>query len=57
MKDVKAVFRNLEKMLRQAAWFEDGWEIFNRGSDRQLYEFNWYNANSSGSLNVQSTKP
>jgi hypothetical protein len=40
MKDVKAVFRNLEKMLRQAAWFEDGWEIFNRGSYLQLYKSN-----------------
>jgi len=48
MKDVKAVFRNLEKMLRQAAWFEDGWEIFNRGSYMQLYKSNWYNANQGG---------
>jgi hypothetical protein len=48
MKDVKAVFRNLEKMLRQAAWFEDGWEIFNRGSYLQLYKSNWYNANQGG---------
>ncbi|CAH7122226.1 hypothetical protein VCHA50P415_20439 [Vibrio chagasii] len=31
MKDVKGVFRNLEKMLRKANWFEDGWEIYNRG--------------------------
>ena len=48
MKDVKAVFRNLEKMLRQSAWFEDGWEIFNRGSYMQLYKSNWYNANQGG---------
>lgn len=48
MKDVKAVFRNLEKMLRQAAWFEDGWEMFNRGSYMQLYKSNWYNANQGG---------
>ena len=48
MKDVKAVFRNLERMLRQAAWFEDGWEIFNRGSYMQLYKSNWYNANQGG---------
>jgi len=48
LKDVKAVFRNLETMLRQATWFEDGWEIFNRGSYMQLYKSNWHNANQGG---------
>lgn len=48
MKDVKAVFRNLEKMLRQSAWFDDGWEIYNRGAYMQLYKSNWHNANQGG---------
>lgn len=48
MKDVKAVFRNLEKMLRQSAWFDDDWEIYNRGAYMQLYKSNWYNANQGG---------
>lgn len=48
MKDVKAVFRNLEKMLRQSVWFKDGWEIYNRGPYMQLYKSNWHNANQGG---------
>jgi hypothetical protein len=47
MKDVKGVFRNLEKMLQQASWFEDGWEIYNRGNYLQLYKENWFNHNQS----------
>ncbi|CDT90123.1 conserved hypothetical protein [Vibrio coralliirubri] len=48
MKDVKGVFRNLEKMLRKANWFEDGWEIYNRGEYLQLYKENWFNQNQGG---------
>ncbi|MCE2950214.1 MAG: hypothetical protein ACK515_10585 [bacterium] len=48
MKDVKAVFRNVETMLRQTTWFEHGWEIFNRGAYMQLYKSNWYNASQGG---------
>ncbi|WP_295893662.1 hypothetical protein [uncultured Vibrio sp.] len=48
MKDVKGVFRNLEKMLRQASWFDDGWEIYNRGNYMQLYKQSWSNHNQGG---------
>ncbi|MFD2177093.1 hypothetical protein [Veronia pacifica] len=48
MKDIKAIFRNLEKMLTQASWFEDGWEIYNRGPYLQLYKENWHNQNQGG---------
>ncbi|AQW60410.1 hypothetical protein [Vibrio owensii] len=48
MKDVKGVFRNLEKMLQNANWFEDGWEIYNRGEYLQLYKQNWFNENQGG---------
>ncbi|AIW19078.1 hypothetical protein F0267_21485 [Vibrio coralliilyticus] len=48
MKDVKGVFRNLEKMLQQASWFDDGWEIYNRGNYLQLYKENWFNHNQGG---------
>ncbi len=48
MKDVKSVFRNLEKKLRQAPWFEDDWEIYNRGVYLQLYKSDWHNHNQGG---------
>lgn len=48
MKDVKGVFRNLEKMLRQATWFDDDWEIYNRGNYLQLYKHSWFNDNQGG---------
>ncbi|GAB3480049.1 hypothetical protein [Marinomonas epiphytica] len=48
MKDVKNVFRNLEKMLRNASWFNDDWEIYNRGPYLQLYKSSWYNHNQGG---------
>ncbi|MCE0494696.1 hypothetical protein [Vibrio salinus] len=48
MKDVKGVFRNLEKMLRQASWFDEDWEIYNRGSYLQLYKHSWFNHNQGG---------
>ena len=48
MKDVKGVFRNLEKMLRKANWFEDGWEIYNRGESLQLYNETWFNHKQGG---------
>jgi hypothetical protein len=48
MKDIKNVFRNLQKMLKQAKWFEDDWEIYNRGAYLQLYKVNWHNHNQGG---------
>ncbi|MEE1675202.1 hypothetical protein SNR37_000527 [Agarivorans aestuarii] len=48
MKDVKGVFRNLEKMLRQASWFDDNWDIYNRGDYLQLYRHSWHNQNQGG---------
>lgn len=43
MKDIKDIFRNLEKMLKQSAWFDDDWEIYNRGPYLQLYKSSWHN--------------
>jgi hypothetical protein len=48
MKDVKPVFRKLESKLRQASWFVDDWEIYNRGPYLQLYKVNWHNQNQVG---------
>ncbi len=48
MKDIKGVFRNLEKNLRGAKWFDDDWEIYNRGPYLQLYKVNWHNDNQGG---------
>ncbi len=35
-------------MLKQASWFSNGWEIYNRGTYLQLYKENWYNQNQGG---------
>lgn len=48
MKDIKKMFRNLEQTLRQSSWFNDGWEIYNRGPYIQLYKETWYNHNQGG---------
>ncbi len=48
MKDLKNVFRNVEKKLKQSSWFEDDWEIYNRGVYLQLYKMTWYNQNQGG---------
>lgn len=48
MKDIKNVFRNFEKMLKKSSWFEDGWEIYNRGEYLQLYKSNWHNQKQGG---------
>jgi hypothetical protein len=48
MKDIKCVFRNLEQMLQQANWFDEGWGIYNRGNYLQLYKLNWFNQNQGG---------
>lgn len=48
MKDIKGVFRNLESMLRNASWFDDDWEIYNRGNYLQLYKKNWFNYRQGG---------
>jgi len=48
VKDVKNVFRSVEKKLREARWFDDTWDIYNRGNYLQLYKDNWYNGNQGG---------
>ena len=48
MKNSKGIFRNLERLLLQASWFRDGWNIYNRGEYLQLYKDNWYNHNQGG---------
>ena len=42
MKDVKSVFRRLQKNLMGARWFQDDWQIYNRGAYLQLYKSNWH---------------
>ena len=48
MKNIKNIFRNLEKKMEQSRWFENDWEIYNTGSYLQLYKANWHNENQSG---------
>ncbi|MGK0284721.1 MAG: hypothetical protein ACI82O_004287 [Patiriisocius sp.] len=48
MKDIKKIFRNLEEKLKKSSWFEDEWEIYNRGAYLQLYKVNWHNHNQGG---------
>ena len=48
MKDLKLIFKNFEKNLRASAWFDDSWEIYNRGVYLQLYKRNWFNDNLGG---------
>ena len=48
MKNSKGVFRNLEKMLMDARWFQNGWNIYNRGEYLQLYKDTWYNHDQGG---------
>ena len=48
MKDIKNIFRNLEKSLKQASGFEDDWCIYNRGPYLQLYKSDWHNHNQGG---------
>ena len=48
MKDLKLIFKNFEKTLRNSVWFDEGWEIYNRGVYLQLYKSNWYNQNQGG---------
>ena len=48
MKDIKNIFRGLEKLLKEAKWFEEDWEIYNRGPYLQLYKTTWYNQNQGG---------
>jgi hypothetical protein len=48
MKDLKIVFRNLEKKLKQSNWFENDWEIYNRGVYLQLYKGSWHNQRQGG---------
>ena len=48
MKDVKNTFRRLQSKLMESRWFNDEWQIYNRGPYMQLYKANWYNDNQSG---------
>ena len=48
MKDLKNVFRKLEKKLSSSSWFDENWEIYNRGCYLQVYKTNWYNQNQGG---------
>ena len=48
MKNSKNIFRNLEKQLRQTSWFNEDWEIYNRGVYLQLYKINWCIHNQGG---------
>ena len=48
MKDVKKIFGNLEQSLKKSNWFDDGWNIFNRGPYIQLYKLNWINQSQGG---------
>lgn len=48
MKNIKNVFRNLEKKLRQSNWFDDNWDIYNRGEYLQLYKVGWHNEKQGG---------
>ena len=48
MKNVKNIFRNVEEKLSSMSWFNDDWEIYNRGDYLQLYKTNWYNGNQGG---------
>ena len=48
MKDIKKTFRNVEQALKKTSWFDDGWEIYNRGPYIQLYKDNWHNGHQGG---------
>ncbi len=48
MKRIKEVFRSIESTLRRASWFDEDWEIYNRGEYLQLYKSNWFNGNQGG---------
>ena len=48
MQDIKKIFRNFEQMLRKTSWFQDDWEIFNRGPYLQLSKKGWYNQKQGG---------
>ena len=48
MKDIKYIFKALENRLRDAKWFDDDWDIYNRGVYLQLYKTNWHNHRQGG---------
>lgn len=48
MKDIKNIFRGLEKLLKGAKWFNEDWEIYNRGPYQQLYKTTWFNHYQGG---------
>ena len=53
MKDIKNIFSKVEKQLKKFSWFENGWEIYNRGDYLQLYKMNWHN-NSQGGVHFET---
>lgn len=48
MKDLKNIFRNIEKSLKKSSWYNDEWKIYNRGVYLQLYKSNWHNSKQGG---------
>ena len=48
MKNIKSIFRNVENQITKSSWFDDNWEIYNRGDYFQLYKSNWHNENQGG---------
>ena len=48
MKDIKTIFKNIEKTLKKSSWYQDDWEIYNRGPYIQLYKSHWHNHNQGG---------
>ena len=48
MKEIKTKFKRLEKKISGARWFEEDWEIFNRGPYLQVYKSNWFNGSQGG---------
>ena len=48
MKDVKNIFRTVERELRRSRWFDHDWEIYNRGTYLQLYKSGWHNGSQGG---------
>ena len=48
MKNIKSIFSKLESSLRNARWFAEGWEIYNRGVYLQLSKEGWHNERQNG---------
>tara|TARA_B100001094_G_scaffold35349_1_gene29319 strand:+ start:498 stop:941 length:444 start_codon:yes stop_codon:yes gene_type:complete len=48
MKNIKNIFRCIEAEITKSNWYNDDWEIYNRGDYLQLYKTNWCNENQGG---------